>query len=204
VRVATGLFHRAGVQAVSVEAILQAAEVSRPTLYRYFESKDELVLACIDEEAAQTFRALDAAMSAAGPEPAAQVLAAARLLTGEAGGTEGGLLALDVAGEFLDEAHPVRQAAARAAQQISARLTRPLKASMDGGAEQIAAHLVLLLLGVRVAAQVIGRQAATQTLIASVEGLLASSVAIQNPDTVWREPRSARPSRSWRSSPVNA
>jgi AcrR family transcriptional regulator len=37
------LFHRQGIRGVGVEAIAEAAQTNKMTLYRYFESKDELI-----------------------------------------------------------------------------------------------------------------------------------------------------------------
>src|SRR5579871_4547844 len=41
--VAAELFYRHGIRAVGVEAIAEAAGTNKMTLYRHFESKDELV-----------------------------------------------------------------------------------------------------------------------------------------------------------------
>ena len=40
---AGALFHRQGVRGVGVEAIAEAAQTNKMTLYRYFESKDDLI-----------------------------------------------------------------------------------------------------------------------------------------------------------------
>ena len=40
---ASELFYARGIRAVSVDAIAEAAETNKMTLYRHFESKDELV-----------------------------------------------------------------------------------------------------------------------------------------------------------------
>ena len=37
------LFHRQGIRGVGVEAIAEAAQTNKMTLYRYFDSKDELI-----------------------------------------------------------------------------------------------------------------------------------------------------------------
>src|ERR671937_544106 len=50
---ASDLFYRHGIRAVGVEAIAEAAETNKMTLYRHFSSKDELVaeyLRCLAEE----------------------------------------------------------------------------------------------------------------------------------------------------------
>src|SRR6266404_8589653 len=40
---ARDLFHRYGIRGVGVEAIAEAAGTNKMTLYRYFDSKDELI-----------------------------------------------------------------------------------------------------------------------------------------------------------------
>src|ERR1700742_1312169 len=47
------LFYRQGIRAVGVEAIADAAGTNKMTLYRHFESKDELVLAYVRMVAAE-------------------------------------------------------------------------------------------------------------------------------------------------------
>src|ERR1700738_574738 len=46
---AADLFYRHGIRAVGVEAIAEAAGTNKMTLYRHFESKDELVAECLRE-----------------------------------------------------------------------------------------------------------------------------------------------------------
>src|ERR1700693_1290012 len=43
------LFYRHGLHAVGVDAIAEAAGTNKTTLYRHFESKDELVAECLRE-----------------------------------------------------------------------------------------------------------------------------------------------------------
>jgi len=49
IQAATALFLKQGVQKASMSAIAEAAPVSKATLYKYFESKDVLLVACISE-----------------------------------------------------------------------------------------------------------------------------------------------------------
>jgi AcrR family transcriptional regulator len=48
VRTAYDLFCRHGLQAVGIDRIIAEAGVAKATLYRYFRSKDDLVLACLE------------------------------------------------------------------------------------------------------------------------------------------------------------
>jgi len=53
------LFYRDGLGAVSVDAIADAARVTKRTLYYHFASKDELIAAYLDARDEVTLRALD-------------------------------------------------------------------------------------------------------------------------------------------------
>src|ERR1700683_4402608 len=48
---ARDLFHRHGIRGVGVEAIAEAAGTNKMTLYRHFESKDELILEYLNYKA---------------------------------------------------------------------------------------------------------------------------------------------------------
>jgi AcrR family transcriptional regulator len=50
---ASDLFYRHGIRAVGVEAIAEAAQTNKMTLYRHFSSKDELVAEYLRREVAQ-------------------------------------------------------------------------------------------------------------------------------------------------------
>src|SRR5262252_33538 len=61
---AAELFYRHGIRAVGVEAIAEAAGTNKMTLYRHFDSKDELVaeyLRCLATAAARFWDDLEAA-----------------------------------------------------------------------------------------------------------------------------------------------
>jgi len=46
---ASELFYREGVRAVGIQRVLEEAGVAKASLYAHFDSKDELVAACIDQ-----------------------------------------------------------------------------------------------------------------------------------------------------------
>src|SRR5437763_1204435 len=72
---ASDLFYRNGVRAVGVESIAEAAGTNKMTLYRHFESKDELVAEYLRQEAAKG-EATWAALEAQHPDdPLAQIRA---------------------------------------------------------------------------------------------------------------------------------
>lgn len=63
---AARLFTRKGFAATSVREIVQAAGVTKPTLYYYYKNKDELFLSLLDFAIASYVQALDAGIAAPG------------------------------------------------------------------------------------------------------------------------------------------
>ena len=48
VATASELFYREGIRAVGIQRVIEEAGVAKASLYAHFESKDELVAACLD------------------------------------------------------------------------------------------------------------------------------------------------------------
>jgi AcrR family transcriptional regulator len=74
---AARLFAERGFEATSVEAVLDAAGVSRGSLYHHFKSKDALFEAVLDAEEARIGEATMLAALGAGDDPVAQLRAGA-------------------------------------------------------------------------------------------------------------------------------
>src|SRR5689334_18208895 len=72
------LFYQRGIRAVGVDEIVCQAGVTKPSLYRSFESKDALVAACLESFAAEGVAELDTIIEAAGPDPLAKLRAIIR------------------------------------------------------------------------------------------------------------------------------
>src|ERR1700675_3151863 len=51
VRTARDLFRKHGIRGIGVDAIAEAANTNKMTLYRHFGSKDDLVVACLRDAA---------------------------------------------------------------------------------------------------------------------------------------------------------
>jgi AcrR family transcriptional regulator len=70
------LFSRRGIQAVGVDSIITTSGVARQTLYRHFDSKQDLVLAFLERREERWTRAwLQSEVEARADEPAARLLA---------------------------------------------------------------------------------------------------------------------------------
>src|SRR5687767_2158932 len=60
------LFYRDGYQRVGIDTLLTEAGVAKKTLYHHFASKDELIVALLEEQAAANLGELDARIARAG------------------------------------------------------------------------------------------------------------------------------------------
>lgn len=61
--VAGGLFYREGIRAVGIERIILEADIAKATLYRHFRSKEDLILAYLNERHSAVMAGLAEVMS---------------------------------------------------------------------------------------------------------------------------------------------
>jgi AcrR family transcriptional regulator len=138
------LFTRQGINATSINDLRAEARVSKRTLYQQFVSKDELVLAYLDESERNSpagallaredlvprarLLELFTALAAAPPPIAPQPFVAAAL-------------------EFPDPEHPVHRAAVEHGRAFAARLSDLARAAGARDPEQVGRRLALLYTG---------------------------------------------------------
>jgi AcrR family transcriptional regulator len=105
---ATRLFYEAGIHAVGIDRIIAEAGVAKATFYKHFPSKDELVVAYIEEQD-RLGRAAVAALPKQSPR---QMIAAimGRISEAVVAGGWRGCPFLNAAAEYPDPASAVRQA----------------------------------------------------------------------------------------------
>jgi AcrR family transcriptional regulator len=117
------LFYRDGIRAVAVEQIVAHAGVTRPSLYRAFASKDDLIARYVTEFGIEMLQRFDVTIEAYPGDPRAGVLAviartAAR--TTKTGSRGCGITNAII--EYPDPAHPVRVAADASKSALRQRL----------------------------------------------------------------------------------
>jgi AcrR family transcriptional regulator len=170
---ASDLFCRHGIRAIGVDAVAEAAETNKMTLYRHFPSKDELVaefLRCRAEKAKSSWERLEADHPG---DPSAQLRAwlgnMAELI--EAGGERGCPFA-NTAVEFPEKDHPARRVieAYKVAQRDN--LIRLATAAGLFEPEMLADELFLLLEGVHVTAQSMGSKGLGERLMRMGEAMI--------------------------------
>jgi AcrR family transcriptional regulator len=103
------LFYRRGIRAVGVDEIVCEAGVTKPSLYRAYKSKDDLVTACLQDSVKEGRAAIDAAIDAAGSCPRERLRALVAHYDQKMRCPEfRGCLVSNVAVELFEQGHPGR------------------------------------------------------------------------------------------------
>lgn len=109
-KAARQLFYRAGIHAVSVDAVAEAAGTNKTTLYRHFQSKDELVAECLREYSRDFENAWAEIERAHEGKPKDQLLACLRFMAEfKLDTSERGCALVNAAVELPDPNHPARR-----------------------------------------------------------------------------------------------
>ncbi|RAK67373.1 TetR/AcrR family transcriptional regulator [Phenylobacterium kunshanense] len=154
---AAELFYREGTRAVGVDEIVSRAGTTKPSLYRAFGSKDQLIAAYLTVEA-EGFRArFDAAVDAHPGDPRAQILAVFDALGAQVAepGRRGCALT-NAAVEYPAAEHPGRLVTVEHKLQLRERLRAMTKAMDARKPKKLADALLLLIEGVYVSSQIFG------------------------------------------------
>jgi AcrR family transcriptional regulator len=154
---ASDLFYRHGIRAIGVEAIAEAAETNKMTLYRHFASKDELVAEYLRCLAAKSRSGWDRREAEHPGDPLAQLRAwlsemAARVASGD----QRGCPLANAAIELPEKDHPARPVIEAYKSAQRERLAELCAAAALGEPEMLADELFLLLEGALVTAQCMG------------------------------------------------
>jgi len=170
------LFYRDGINAVSVDAVAAAAGTNKMTLYRHFQSKDELVAAYLGELAAEGEGVWEEARAARPGDPQAQLLYLMRRVSQFAAESTGrGCALANAAIELAERKHPARKVVEAHKRRQCERLIALCREAGYLHPERIAEELFLLVEGARVSLQSVGREGPGARLYALAEGLLQAA-----------------------------
>jgi AcrR family transcriptional regulator len=153
---AAKLFLRHGIAGVSVEAIAKAAATAKPTLYRHFASKDELVAEYLRESA----KRLDACWVEIGPLGSASApVQLGTWLTEMSDGLVNGWAChlANAAAELKEKSHPAQRLIKTYHALQRRRLTRLCRAAGLRNPSMLADALLLLFDGACIMAPSVGR-----------------------------------------------
>jgi AcrR family transcriptional regulator len=169
------LFYRHGIRAVGVESIAEAAGTNKMTLYRHFESKDELVAEYLRQQAAKA-DAFWATLEAQHPaDPLAQVRAwLAAMAAHVADCNSRGCALANAAVELPDKEHPARAVIEETKRRQREALIRLCDKAGLTEPEMLADEFLLLIEGARVTAQSMGADGLDARLMRMSEALIAA------------------------------
>jgi AcrR family transcriptional regulator len=166
------LFCAEGVLSVGIDRVLAESGVAKMTLYNYFPSKDQLIVACLIEHEREFLELWE--KEAGGPTtvPAEQLRNLIRFVAKRtADPAYQGCFFLNTAHAFPRPDHPARQVAVQHKQGIAARISQLCREAKARKPEMLARHLVLLINGAQAIAGMLGRE--TQLAVVSAgEALL--------------------------------
>src|SRR5882757_533496 len=172
------LFYRQGIRAVGVEAIADAAGTNKMTLYRHFESKDELVAEYLREQAKQADSSWDRYREAHPGDPMGQIRAwLAEMSEHVASADERGCPLTNAAIELPERHHPARCVIERFKITQRAKLIALCEAAGLSEPDMLADELNLLLEGARVTAQSVSTDDLGTRLMRMGEAMLAAHTA---------------------------
>jgi AcrR family transcriptional regulator len=171
--VARDLFYREGIHAAGVDAIAEAADTNKMTLYRHFGSKDVLIAECLAQLVAELDAAWDETAKKHAGNPLAQLRAWLRLV-GEfkLQQAERGCAFVNAAAELPDKNHPARRVIERYKSEHRKKLIHLCKEAGLVEPDLLADKMVLLCEGARVSIQSVGPNGPASRLLEMLDGLI--------------------------------
>jgi AcrR family transcriptional regulator len=172
------LFYREGIRAVGVEEIVSQAGVTKPSLYRAFESKDELIAAYLRDYNQRFFHRFEEPAADHPDDPKAQLLAYVdRLATRASRDGYRGCGLTNAVIEYPDGNHPAHQVAVESKQQLRERLREMCRIMDARDPDELADGILLLLEGSYVSGQTFGGDGPARVLGTMVRCLIDASTA---------------------------
>ncbi len=170
------LFYERGFHATGIDMILTKAKASKPTLYKYFDSKDELILAVLrrrDESVRQWFIS---GMEERATAPAERILALFDVLAEwfEAPDFQGCMF-INATAEYAQHDHPVHQASAEHKRAFGQYMLTLAKGVGVANPEELTAQVLLVMEGAIATAHVTGPELVAQHARKTVEMILSQS-----------------------------
>lgn len=181
--VAADLFYRKGIHSVGVEEIVKEAGVAKISLYRNFASKDELVVAYLDDRRSSFLREWDDMFDRYRDNPRTQ-LRAIMTYVAKRTAEEGyrGCPFINFSAEFPDPSHPGRAIARATMQALRERFLRLAEALGVPEPKRLADGFLLLFEGAYGLSQTLGggAESAGHQIVWASEMLVEAQFAAAN------------------------
>ena len=170
------LFYERGFHATGIDMILTKANISKPTLYKYFDSKDALILAALRrrDESVRTWFILEIEQRAT--TPTERILALFDVLAEWFQAPDfQGCMFINATAEYAQHDHPVHQASAEHKRVFGQYILTLAKGTGASNPEEITAQVLLLMEGAIATAHVSGPGLVAQHARKTVELLLSQT-----------------------------
>jgi AcrR family transcriptional regulator len=145
---ATDLFYREGVRGVGIQRVIDDAGIAKASLYAHYDSKDDLVAACLAARGAAVREAIDARLAAPGLDARGKLLA---LFDFQVASVEGsdfrGCPFLNANSEIADPNHPAKAAIAAQRAWLHDLIAQLVKEAGVLSPQHVAGTLVVLFDG---------------------------------------------------------
>jgi AcrR family transcriptional regulator len=171
---ARDLFYAQGIHAVGVDTVVAQSGAAKTSLYRWFPSKDALIVAVLEKEAEDRWSGWDHTAAKHSAEPArerlrAHLKAIVRYVTGP---NYRGCPFMNVTAEFADPNHPARAVALEIMHELRRRVRVLVEAIEVRNPEELTEQLVMLIDGAFSSAQVFGKQGPHTFLVTAADALV--------------------------------
>jgi AcrR family transcriptional regulator len=171
---ARDLFHRQGIRRVGVETIAEAAGTNKMTLYRHFDSKDNLVVAYLRGVASEADTAWRDIERKNPGDARAQLRSWLALAAECLASDDRGCDLANAAVELTEDGHPARRLIEELKIEQRNRLVALCRAAGIAQAEVLADTLTLLFDGARVSRQAAGSKGPSAIFIQTAETVIES------------------------------
>jgi AcrR family transcriptional regulator len=175
------LFYKRGIRAVGVDEIVHEAGVTKPSLYRAFKSKDDLVSACLQESAKDSREALTLALAGAGDDPRRRLDAALRHFADKLSHPDfRGCPMSNVAVEFAEPGSPAREIVEDCKSGLRHTIVQLCRDIGVTDPETLADGLLLVIEGAIATHHIFGSQGPAHSMLSTCNALIGAHLAQRN------------------------
>ncbi len=174
VATAQDLFHRHGIRGVGVETIAEAAGTNKMTLYRHFDSKDELILEYLTYKGKKSEETWTEIERAHPGDPIRQLHAFMARVERFIAEDERGCALANAAVELTEQGHPGLKVIEAFKSRQRERLAHLCAAAGASDANLLADTLILLIEGARVSRRSVGATGPSANLLQTSRAVIAS------------------------------
>lgn len=176
--VASTLFYQRGVRAVGIDLVVEQAGIAKTSLYRYFPTKDDLIVAFLEREDDEFWTGWDRVAGEHAGDPVGELFAHMHWI-GErlSRSNYRGCPQINVAAEFAEHDHPARFVARSHMHSLRNRLAMITRRMNVEHPDRLAAQLAVLINGAFVSSELLAPDDATELLQHAVQALITAALA---------------------------